>query len=134
MEFKDEATKQEKRRVSKIASVTLILFFLFVSFSLGYKVATSVLNSSELGPSFASCLTEEGSILYGSDSCGYCSRQKELFGKDFKDIVYINCQLEQEKCITAEITAYPTWIIKGDKLVGLQPLERLAQVTGCKLK
>jgi glutaredoxin len=120
--------KERNKNLRLVSSIILIL------------IATTViiyltLSDDNFNPesSLASCLTKNGAIFYGSDNCGYCLRQKALFEESFKDIVYVNCQTEKEKCSSAKITAYPTWIINGNKLVGLQSLEKLANATGCKI-
>lgn len=82
---------------------------------------------------FAKCLTEKQAKMYGTDWCGYCQEQKKIFGKSFKYVDYIDCDFNQVECSSAGIKGYPTWIINGDSYSGVQPLERLSQLTGCEL-
>ena len=83
--------------------------------------------------SFATCLEDSGAIMHGTDWCPACAQQKELFGASFKKVNYVNCDFESEVCLRARIQSYPTWIINGQSYPGVQPLETLASLTGCRL-
>lgn len=82
---------------------------------------------------FATCLTEKGAVMYGTDWCPHCQAQKELFGRSFRNIIYINCDKAPEKCDAAGVEGYPTWVINGTSYSSTQPLQKLAAVTGCQL-
>lgn len=82
---------------------------------------------------FAACLTEKGVTMYGSESCGHCKNQKRIFGDSFKYVNYINCNQDRSICSQAGIPGYPTWKIDGKNYPGMQPLERLASLSGCEL-
>ena len=45
---------------------------------------------------FAKCLTDNGLVFYGTDWCGHCQDQKEMFGKDIDLIDFVNCDFEGE--------------------------------------
>lgn len=81
---------------------------------------------------FAKCLNESGVIMYGVDTCEYCETQKKMFGDDFKEIAYVNCDFSTEQCLSKGITAYPVWQIETKRLVGIQTFSLLAEVTGCE--
>ncbi len=83
---------------------------------------------------FAKCLTDNNATMYGTDWCGYCKKQKDLFGNSFKNINFVDCDRNREKCVLAGVQGYPTWIINNQTYSGLQSLERLAQITGCEIK
>ena len=82
---------------------------------------------------FAICLTEAGAVKYGTDWCGYCKQQKDLFGNSFDYVNYVNCDYNGDECVVAGVGGYPTWKINGELYPGVQSLERLSQLTGCKL-
>ncbi len=87
---------------------------------------------------FAQCLSEKGAVEYGAYWCGHCKEQKEMFGDSFKFINYVECDAggknaRPELCEQAGITGYPTWIINGKRLSGLQKFETLAAETNCTL-
>ena len=80
-------------------------------------------------------LREKGAVLYGQYNCGHCIDQKELFGQYADNLDYVECSPEGEnanndECTAKEITGTPTWIYQGEKLVGKQTLEKLAELIG----
>ncbi len=82
---------------------------------------------------FAACLTEKDAIFYGTEWCPHCKDQKALFADGAMDFInYIDCDKNPGTCQVAKITGYPTWIIGGEKRIsGTQPLQNLAEETGC---
>lgn len=90
---------------------------------------------------FAQCLTDEGATIYGAYWCQNCERQKLTFGDSFHLVDYIECDETDPEgkgqphlCEAASITSYPTWIFDdGQRIVGSQSLQQLADVTGCSL-
>lgn len=111
-------------------NVTAIITFLVI---FGVVILASVLiNNKKQGTSdeIAKCIGEN-SILYTQLGCHACETQKELFGESYNSLNKIDCYYTPEKCITANITATPTWIIKGEKYVGVQSIEELKELTNC---
>ncbi len=83
---------------------------------------------------FASCLTKEGLVMYGSDRCGYCNQQKNMFGDAFESIRYINCDFNQEMCRNRGVAGYPAWYLDNELYApGLQAFTTLSEATGCPL-
>jgi len=82
---------------------------------------------------FAQCLTEKGAVMYGADWCHNCQNQKDMFGKSFDQIDYIDCDKNPQACNSAGINGYPTWIIDGQRYEGTQSLIKLATASGCDL-
>ncbi len=84
--------------------------------------------------SLASCLSEKGVVMYGTEWCPNCQAQKKAFGKSFSLINYVDCDLSN-LCDQKGVTGYPTWISPDDKrLVGRQELDVLAKTYGCPLQ
>ena len=82
--------------------------------------------------SLAKCLRDSGAKFYGSVNCGYCKKQKAMFGNAASDLPYIECTENQKACQDAGVTGYPTWVFKdGTKKSGAVPLETLKQLSGC---
>ena len=81
--------------------------------------------------SLAKCLAGLDVKMYGSDACPYCQNQKKMFGEDFSQIKYINCDFDKSVCDEKGITGYPVWEIDGKMSRGLLSLEELAAATGC---
>ena len=52
-----------------------------------------------------------------------------MFGKNRQYLNTIDCWYEREKCLGIQST--PSWIIKGEKYIGVQSIEKLKELTGC---
>jgi hypothetical protein len=89
--------------------------------------------------SFAQCLTVKGAKMYGAWWCPHCADQKELLGYAFQYVNYVECSTPGQRtmndtCKQAGIKNFPTWQYPdGSRVEGVQPLDTLAQKTGCKL-
>ena len=83
---------------------------------------------------FAQCLAEKNITMYGAEWCPHCQNEKKAFGDSFKFVLYVECTDDPQKCLTAGINGYPTWIFPdGKKLEGEQGLNKLSQQSGCAL-
>lgn len=84
---------------------------------------------------FVQCLAEEDVVVYGSETCPACFRFAQQFGGyDVIDPIYVECSKDREACAANMQTGFvPEVQIDGNVLEGDNSLERLAQVTGCKL-
>jgi len=92
--------------------------------------------------SLASCLKEKGIKEYGAFWCPNCAKQQKMFGSSYdiiKEGVYVECDprgdnSQAELCIEKEIGKYPTWDFpNGERLIGVQQFEILAEKSGCVL-
>jgi len=82
----------------------------------------------------AQCLAEKKVTMYGAEWCSHCQAQKALFGEAFKEVPYVECPDNIQQCIAKGVEAYPTWIFgDGERAVGEQTLQFLAQKAGCPL-
>ncbi|MBS3155791.1 hypothetical protein J4413_00990 [Candidatus Woesearchaeota archaeon] len=90
----------------------------------------------------ASCLKEKGVKEYGAFWCPNCAKQQKMFGSSYdiiKDGVYVECDprgddSQAELCIEKEVDKYPTWDFpNGERLIGVQQFEVLAEKSGCTL-
>lgn len=109
----------------------------------GVIVVVSLFAISRITPSkydaFAQCLTEADATFYGAFWCGHCTEQKRMLGNAMKHIDYVECSTPDGQnmlpsCREIGIQSYPTWeLASGERLVGLQTLETLAEKTGCNL-
>jgi hypothetical protein len=82
---------------------------------------------------FASCLSESGAVMYGTEWCSHCKDQKESFGSSFYNINFVDCDLNRDACLIAGVSGYPTWKINGENYPGQQSFQRLSELTGCEL-
>lgn len=123
--------------ISITIAVIIIVFasqFLFDSKNQSY-LNLPVTDSSQLTglDAFANCLTENDAVFYGTEWCGFCTQQKNIFGDSMKYINYIDCDRNRNICSAQGITGFPTWKIKGQSYPGVQSLDVLASRTGCEL-
>lgn len=90
-------------------------------------------------PSYESQLAEylssTGAKMYGAYWCPHCARQKQLFGNAAQLVPYVECDARGANaqialCDQAAISAYPTWQIRGEFYLGVQPLKQLAILSG----
>ena len=79
----------------------------------------------------AQCLTAQGAVMYGTEWCSHCQAQKSMFGDAFKNIVFVDCDLNKDKCDQEGVASYPTWKIRGQTVTGTQEVATLAQMAGC---
>lgn len=80
---------------------------------------------------FAKCLNDQGTIMYGVDTCEFCQIQKRMFGSSFEKINYVNCDFDKQICQEKRITAYPVWQISDKLFPGIETFDQLAKATGC---
>lgn len=113
----------------KTLIITCTIAILAIVLLIGYKSmnGNAVAGNND---NLAKYLTEQGVKMYGTEWRSYCANQKKLFGTSFKYIDYIDCDKKSQECMLAGVTGYPTWKIDGQSYPGVQPLERLAQLTG----
>lgn len=104
--------------------ITIILIVVIIGFSV------FILNVPS--PGTPKAITEcigKNSTLYVQLGCRACETQEEMFGDNYQYLNVIDCWFERDKC--EGITATPTWLIKGEKIVGVQSIEKLRELTGC---
>lgn len=99
----------------------------------GWEITTT---SGAAEIALAEHLTVIGAKEYGAYWCPHCFQQKQLFGKTaFAKAPYVECapdgkNAQTQACQTAEVKAFPTWIIKGKTYSGVQSMEKLADLSG----
>ncbi|MDP3990127.1 MAG: hypothetical protein Q8Q01_02885 [archaeon] len=120
-----------------------------INLGLSYKVVISILivlslllvscSSSAEVDDFATCLTESGALMYGAFWCPHCIAQKNLFGKSFNRVTYIECSLpdgqgQTEFCTQMGIESYPTWeFANEERITGELTFTELAEKSECPL-
>ncbi len=83
-------------------------------------------------------LTKIEAKFYGAYWCPACKAQKELFGSSVRRLPEIECSPggqrapQAPECDEAGIRSYPTWIIDGQRYVGVRSLDELAQASQYK--
>ncbi|MFB6215747.1 MAG: glutaredoxin family protein [Candidatus Aenigmatarchaeota archaeon] len=100
--------------------------------ALGYVALTGGDKPETEMDKFAKCLSENGATMYGLQTCPHCQEQKGMFGSSFKFVSYVECSQRRSLCSQKGISSVPTWIVNGERYVGVQSLGKLADITGCE--
>ncbi|PIN73566.1 hypothetical protein COV20_05070 [Candidatus Woesearchaeota archaeon CG10_big_fil_rev_8_21_14_0_10_45_16] len=135
-----------KSKSTKIFSIGLVILLLLL-----------VGCNSTKYDAFAQCLADSGVKEYGAFWCPHCADQKRMFSDSFQYVNYVECSLpdrsgQTEVCARAGIPSYPVWEFQEDmeipfdlanrkmtgpngenRISGVLPLERLAEISGCSL-
>ncbi|PIZ82571.1 hypothetical protein COX97_04050 [Candidatus Pacearchaeota archaeon CG_4_10_14_0_2_um_filter_05_32_18] len=88
---------------------------------------------------FAKCLTNNNVTMYGAWWCPHCKDQKELFGKSWQYVNYVECSTPDGNaqlpvCEKAGIEGYPTWELgNGSRIDRVLTLKYLSGLTDCTL-
>ncbi len=88
---------------------------------------------------FAKCLASKQAKMYGLYWCPHCAEQKEMFGKAFQYVPYVECAIKggggiTAECKAAELKLFPSWQFgTGKPVPAVFPLEELSEKTGCAL-
>ncbi len=111
----------------KIAAFIIALF-------IGFAIAGGLSYGDEY--ELAKCLKEKNTTMYGAFWCPHCLEQKNMFGKSFELINYVECSTldkQQTKyCQDKQIHGYPTWeFANGTRQSGYLSKDKLKQLSGC---
>ncbi len=126
---------ETKKKVLYLALTLILLLVVFYTVTkaitefAGYAIR-DVNEDAELDE-FAKCLTENNVKMYGSTYCGYCKKQKDLFGESFQYITYIECTETPDLC--DNLQGVPAWETANQLVYGLQTLDKLEGLSSCKL-
>lgn len=101
----------------------------------GYVVSAPRSAAAGYAEGLARHLTASGVKFYGAYWCPHCTDQKAMFGKAQRYLPYVECDArspigQPQVCAQAEIRAFPTWDIGGNRYEGVLSLEDLARLTG----
>lgn len=81
-------------------------------------------------------LEQSGAKYYGASWCQNCRKQTREFGPSAHRLPYVECSpggpnsLMIGECTRANVTSFPTWVIDGNTIEGVQSPEQLAQLSG----
>lgn len=132
---KKSSKKNINERNNKILYIAFGIFVL-IAITFLYIYLKPVDNGGgNLLDDLAICLTANNIKMYGTEWCGYCKKQKEIFGDSFQYVDYVDCDKNKEICTAERISGYPTWkTSEGQAYPGVQSLEKLSQISGCMLE
>ncbi len=81
-------------------------------------------------------LDKSGAMYFGAYWCPECQRQRRLFGRSAHRLPYVECTpggrsgMVAFECLSADISAYPTWIIDGRRFQQVLTPEELSRFSG----
>jgi len=129
--------KLNKKLLAGILIVVVVAVALWASGALTGLFVTPVPENEY--DDFAKCLTQNNVVMYGSYLCGYCNKQKTLFGDSFEYVTYVECHPngpnpDPQLCTEKGIRGVPAWEINGNLYTGYKSLEELSSLSGCPLE
>jgi hypothetical protein len=121
----------KRERNKKILNYSILVLIVAAA---AYGIYAATRERASEHDALAQCLTEQGTIMYGTDWCPHCQAQKRLFGDSFRYVTFINCDYNAAACTAAGVEGYPTWTFaRGPPAAGEQTLETLATRSECPL-
>ncbi|AFZ55283.1 vitamin K epoxide reductase family protein [Cyanobacterium aponinum AL20118] len=130
----DVATNQPATEISQNGKIIITRPTVEAKPPIGWEITTT---SGESEIALAKHLAQSDAVMYSAYWCPHCYDQKQLFGQEAfnNHLKKIECapdglKGEPQKCVDANIRAFPTWIIQGQVYEGVQSLEKLAELTG----
>ena len=119
---------RKKKNTGMIVATVVIILAAFITYQSIQAAIEDPLNSA-----VAQCLTANGVVMYGEDSCPFCMQQKRVFGElTFRrHIEYVECDKTPDACRDANIQSYPTWVYGEERLTGMRQLGELAEFGDC---
>ena len=122
--------------ITLMAAVLLIIAFIFITTNISRMTGHSISDAdgeSNLN-GFAQCLADKDIVMYGSEYCGHCKTQKQMFGESFQHINYIECSIDENKDKCSGLRGVPAWEIPGQDIkYGTTELEKLSELSECTL-
>jgi len=115
---------------SKTKNILTTILFIVLAVAIGVVVMSITQKPQNTDADVAKCIGKN-SILYVQLGCHACENQKKVFGDNYQDLNIVDCFYEKDKCLNENITATPTWVIDGEKYIGVQTPQRLIDLTGC---
>lgn len=122
---------------------TLLLVALAL-LAMGSSVGTALAEPTSAAPGAAASTSRQsdlarhlrlvGAVFYGAWWCPHCTHQKEMFGSAALELLpYVECDKDdagRQRCEEAQVRAYPTWVLKGERRLGVLSLDELALWSG----
>lgn len=119
----------------------IIIFVFVISLSAITFFLVKAVGSPGKFDALAGCLSDKGVKMYGAWWCPHCKNQKDMFGKSFKYINYVECavpdsrQEQTRECQDAGIEGYPTWVFPDGRIVqGEVKPEKFSDITNCPVQ
>jgi hypothetical protein len=128
---REEASSAGTRKKFLVRGGVIVLFV--AAFSAGWYYKNHKYDK------FAQCLASRPATMYGLYWCPHCIEQKEMFGKSFRYVPYVECAIKgtselAPQCKIAGVKLFPSWQFGMDPpKEGVLSLGALSEKTGCSL-
>lgn len=125
-------------KTSNMIGIIMLVSVAFVIFAINNpRITANATNiptkASGVYDEFAKCLYSKGAVMYGTDWCSHCKKQKELFEDSFEYINFVDCDDNKQECLDANVIGYPTWVIDNQNYAGKRSLKELSTLSDCDL-
>jgi glutaredoxin len=120
-------------RKEKFVTIGIIVLVLIIAGAIIYAKNTGFVVKDFPSEAEAKWIGEH-SVLYAQTGCIHCKEQEDLFGTNTKYLNMVDCLEDVQVCVNLGIEGTPTWIINGQKYVGVQSIEKLKELTGYQNK
>jgi len=128
---KRKIEKETKKTKNNMVSIVVIILLVLATIVIIVQISKSSSDSTGCSNDVLCCIGNR-SILFASQTCGYCHRQKEVIREENLDkFTIIYCNEEPELCAEYEISVVPTWVINGEKVEGFHEMDELKELTNC---
>tara|TARA_B110000046_G_scaffold175391_1_gene200016 strand:+ start:535 stop:915 length:381 start_codon:yes stop_codon:yes gene_type:complete len=116
-----------KRKLVLVAVIAIVLLTA-VKRKPKSKVAAVEKSLNSDTQSLADRLKSANAICFGAEWCGFTKKQLAETQSLTGAYSYVDCETDKNKCKSAGINAYPTWVINGKKHEGFMTSKRLSDV------
>ena len=127
--------------MSKTLAIIIAIILVVAGFIFAIKF--NIIPQKEYGPydDFIICLKASNAKMYGDYTSRESLMQMGLFKESLelfeKSGIYTECNPygpnpNLKKCQEASMNTYPAWIINDKRYEGIQGLNKLSKLTGCK--
>jgi len=109
-----------------------VIIFVIITLVIIVTIATIIFlkNAPNVDEKVISCIASK-SHMYGSATCPHCTEQKKILGSYVSLFNITDCYADIGVCTKADIEFFPTWIINGEKYVGVKSIEQLKTISNC---
>jgi uncharacterized membrane protein len=114
----------------------LVVLFLFMHFGGFFNPASGP--EKPYLKALATHLRDIDARFYGAYWCPTCQDQKKVFEASAHRLPYVECSPEGRTgaanftCVANDVKDYPTWVINGERHIGLVSVDRLATLSRFK--
>ena len=111
--------------------IFLVGLFFFVTSSITKYTGLFVTEQTDQKNEFLSCLENKDITVY-INTRDTSESLRNLLAKDYlSSVKIINCAWNNERCVSAGIVSFPSWIIEGKSIARDLSTDELSTMSGC---